>query len=557
MSGYAAILCYRRLMNNVRAGLACLLILAFAAGALAQHAAITAESLRTWLTYISSDQLEGRATFSEGIGLAAGYIADQLKAAGVKPNGDNGTYFQRVSVLGVRSTSHSSVTVEVNGSSRTFEDGDGVSFPKNVGGRRTVTLSDIEFVGYGVNLNSSHNDYKDVNPKGKAVVWLGNRGPKGADAAEAARLIRGRASFAIEEMGAAAAIGPARQQPDGPQDRGGSPAARRGAAEQPDFTTVQRLDSPQTPSITAADEFFEFLFSDADAKYSELQAKAERQEDLPEFALKGVKLTFNLAADYHVVSTRYTRNVVGLVEGNDPHLKNTYVAFGAHYDHIGYMQGPFENDETDRIANGADDDGSGTAALIGIARAFAQGRKTKRSELFVWHSGEELGQYGSRYFADYPLMPMANIAAQINMDMIGRNRDNKDTEANTVYPVGSDRISTELHNIMIDANAALPKPLAFDYQLNDPTDPERVYYRSDHYSYAAKGVPIIFFTTNLHPDYHRVSDSVEKINFEKMTRIAQLVYETGRRLANMDHAPIRDFKGPRLGKGAAGKITSN
>jgi hypothetical protein len=536
-------------MKNVRAGLACLLILAFAAGALAQHGAITADSLRTWLTYISSDQLEGRATFSEGLGLAAAYIADQLKAAGVKPIGDNGTYFQRVSVLGVRSTSHSSVTVEVNGRSRTFEDGDGVSFPKNVGGRRTVTLSDIEFVGYGLNLDSTHNDYKDVNPRGKAVVWLGNRGPKGVGAADAGRLIRGRASFAIEEMGAAAAIGPARPQSEARQNRG--------AAAQPDFTTVQRLDSPQTPSITATDEFFEFLFSGADATYSELQAKAERQEDLPKFTLKGVKLTFNLDADYRVVSTRYTRNVVGLVEGNDPHLKNTYVAFGAHYDHIGYMQGPLDSDETDRIANGADDDGSGTAALIGIARAFAQGRKTKRSELFVWHAGEELGQYGSRYFADYPLLPMANIAAEINMDMIGRNHDNKDTEANTVYPVGSDRISTELHNIMIDANAALPKPLVFNYELNDPTDPERVYYRSDHYSYAAKGVPIIFLTTNLHPDYHRVSDSVEKINFEKMTRIAQLVYETGRRLANMDHAPIRDFKGPRLGKGAAGKITSN
>ncbi len=192
-----------------------------------------------------------------------------------------------------------------------------------------------------------------------------------------------------------------------------------------------------------------------------------------------------------------------------------------------------------------------------MARAFALAPKTKRSEIFVWHAGEELGQYGSRYFADYPEVPIENIVAQLNMDMIGRNRDNKDSEENTLYPVGSDRISSQLHNIMIDANASLPVPMKLDYELNDPTDPERVYYRSDHYSYAAKGIPVIFFTTGLHPDYHRVTDSVEKINFEKMAHIGQLVYETGRRLANLDRPPARDFKGARFGKGAGGRILSN
>jgi Zn-dependent M28 family amino/carboxypeptidase len=132
------------------------------------------------------------------------------------------------------------------------------------------------------------------------------------------------------------------------------------------------------------------------------------------------------------------------------------------------------------------------------------------------------------------------------MDMVGRNHDNLVSESNTVYPVGSDRVSSELHQILFEANAGLPKPMTFNYQLNDPTDPERVYYRSDHYSYAAKGIPIIFFTTYLHADYHRVSDSVEKIDFEKLAHIAQLVYETGRRVADLDHFPIRDLKGPHL-----------
>jgi Zn-dependent M28 family amino/carboxypeptidase len=292
-------------------------------------------------------------------------------------------------------------------------------------------------------------------------------------------------------------------------------------------------------------------------KYPELKAKAAAQEDLPRFSLKGVKLTFNLDADYQTVNTQFTRNVVGIVEGTDPQLKSTYVALGAHYDHVGYQQGVLQNGVEDRISNGADDDGSGTVTLLAIAKAFATGAKPKRSLIFVWHAGEERGLWGSRYFADFPLVPIDRISAQLNMDMIGRNRDGKDSEANTLYVVGSDRISSELHNVMIDANAGMSKPLTLDYELNDPTDPERIYYRSDHYSYAAKGIPIIFFTTGLHSDYHRVTDSVEKINFEKMSRIGQLVYGIGQRLANLDHFPARDFKGARFGKGAGGKISTS
>jgi Zn-dependent M28 family amino/carboxypeptidase len=137
----------------------------------------------------------------------------------------------------------------------------------------------------------------------------------------------------------------------------------------------------------------------------------------------------------------------------------------------------------------------------------------------------------------------------LNIDMIGRNRDDKADEANTVYLVGSDRISSELHALNREANAAMPKPLTLNYEFNDPSDLEQIYYRSDHYSYAAKGVPIIFFTTGLHPDYHANTDEVSKIEFPKMARITQMVYETAWRLANLDHAPVRDFKGPRAGKG--------
>ena len=532
----------------------------FAAIAAAQQLSISPESLRTWLTYLASDELEGRATFSEGLGLAAAYIAEQLKEAGVKPGGDRGSYFQRVEVLGVKSTNRSTLTVEVNGRKRTFTNGEGIRFPANVGAKRSFTLNDIEFVGYGLNIDADHNDYKGIDVKGKVVVWLGARGPTGANPQQTGRLLRARSEYAIDELGAAAAIAPPPQQGTGP--RGGNPnppavtpqQTGRGAALQPDFTTTQRLDGSPAPTITATDELLDFLFSASDLNYADLKARAQQQEDLPRFTLKGVSLTINLDADYQVVNTRYTRNVVGLVEGSDARLKDTYVAFGAHYDHTGYTQGILPNGQTDRINNGADDDGSGTAALIGLARAFAQGPKTKRSEIFVWHAGEEIGLFGSEYFADHPTVPISNIVAQLNIDMIGRNHDNLQSESNTVYTVGADRISTELHNILIEANESLPKPMMLNFQLNDPTDSERIYYRSDHYSYAAKGIPIIFFTTFLHPDYHRPSDQVEKIDFDKMARIAQLVLETGRLVANLDHPPVRDFKGPRAGKGGASRI---
>ncbi len=535
----------------------------------AGSAKIQPEDLQKWLSYLSSDELEGRATFSEGLGLAAAYLAEQLRSLGVKPGGDNGSYFQRVRVLGVKSANHSTLAVEVNGQTRTFKDGEGITFPKNVGGKRSFSVDQVEFLGYGLDAPlANHNDYAGKDVKGKAVVYLGASGPKGLGP-QFRRALSGRARYATDQRQAVASIGVAGggfgRRPGG----GGGQGGRGG--EQADFTTVQRLDHPTPPNVTAQDDFFEFLFSAADVKYAELKDKAAKQEPLPSFTLKGVKLTFNLDADYQVVRTQFTRNVVGVIEGSDPKLKDSYTLFSAHYDHVGYAEGEIAQTQNgpqrqgavgrvkqgaveDRIWNGADDDGSGTVTLLGVAKAFASGPKPKRSLMFLWFAGEERGLWGSRFNADYPTVPIEKMVADLNMDMVGRNRDDKAEEANSVYLVGSDRISTELHNITVDANASLAKPLKLDFEMNDPTDLEQVYYRSDHYSYAAKGIPIVFFTTGLHPDYHVNTDSVEKINFEKMARIGQLVYETGRRVANLDHAPVRDNRGPRVGKGSGGKI---
>jgi hypothetical protein len=537
---------------------------------------IQQQELREWLGYIASDELEGRQLYTEGLGLAAAYIADHLAAWGVKPAGGDGSYFQTVKVLGVDSTSHASVTVEAGGRRRTFKDGEGVSFARNMGGRQTITADDIRFVGYGLSLPSAGmDDYGSENVTGKVVVWLGPQGPSNAPAG-LRRLLSARGRMATGH-GAAAVIGPAVGRGQGAMSRSQAGAAGSGpGSPRASFTTTQDFERPVPPVVTADEAFLEFLFSGSGTSYAELQEKAARREPLPHFTLERTRITIDVSAEYEIVNTRRTRNVVGLVEGSDPALKDTYVLFGAHYDHIGYSQTPppapggftgaapggctGQTRDTpapgDVINNGADDDGSGTVALMAIARAFARGPKPKRSVLFVWHAGEEAGLLGSRYMADHPVVPLDRVAAQLNVDMIGRNRCDDPSEGNTVYLVGSDRISTELHNLSEAANRSLPAPLDLDYELNDAADPESLYTRSDHYSYASKGIPVIFYTTGLHRDYHYLTDEIGKIEFPKMTRIAQLIYETGWTVANLDHFPVHDNRGPRMGKGSHGPIAS-
>lgn len=513
---------------------------------------ITEADLKQWLTYLSSDELQGRATYTEGLGIAAGYIASHLSQWGVKPAGDGGTYLQTVKVQGIRTHSRSSVTVTANGQSRTFKDGEGITFPRQMGGKQTIDGADIAFVGYGLELPSAGiNSYAAGAPKGKVVVYLGAQGPSNLPAGSG-RLLTARGRNAVEKGAAAviAAAGPGR----GGRGQGAAPPQGRGA-QQPDngdFTTVENYQRRITPQLTAEDEFFEFLFSGADVKYADLKDKAAKREPLPPLALAGVKITINVDADYEVVRTRRTSNVVGIIEGTDPKLNDTYVAFGAHYDHTGFRESGKPGEDV--IYNGADDDGSGTVAIMGIAKAFATGPRPKRSLLFVWHAGEETGLLGSRYMADHPVVGIDKIVTQLNMDMVGRNRNDDPAAANMVLVVGSDRISTELHNINEDANASLAKPLTLDYEMNDPADPQSIYTRSDHYSYALKGIPIIFYFTGLHADYHRPSDTVDKIIFPKLRRVAQLAYETGRRVGNMDEPPVRDNRGPRAGKGFKGKL---
>jgi hypothetical protein len=532
--------------------------------------AINRDELREWLSYIASDELGGRALHSTGLGLAATYIENHLRQWGAEPAGDAGTsYLQTVPIHSVKTTNRSTITVQVGSRTRTFVDGDGVSFPKFVGGKRQIVIERVEFAGYGLDApRAGHVDFAGKDLAGAALIWLGTQGPRVMNGSSSRGLLTSRNRYATEELRAAAVIGPESVRVGaGRTGAGGGGSGAGGGGQQipaADFTTSERLDVPMTPVVSASDAFFELLFSRAPTAYAELKERASAQESLPSFRLENVRLTFNIDADYEIVRTQVTHNVAAVVEGSDQELKNTYVAFGAHYDHVGYAEGEVVESEgtlrregptpgfvragaeRDRIWNGADDDGSGTVGLMAIAKAFMKGPRPRRSLLFVWHSGEEIGRYGSLYFADNPTVPLESIAAQLNVDTIGRNRDDKASEANTAYLVGSDRISSELDAVTRAANDGLPRPMTLSYELNDPSDSEQLYYRSDHYSYAAKGIPVIFFTTGLHPDYHMNTDEVDRIDFDKMIRVTQLIYETGRRVADLDHFPARDYKGARV-----------
>lgn len=565
-----------------------------------RRAQIAEADLRQWLTYLSSDALEGRQIFTEGYGLAAQYISERLKEAGVAPGGDNGTYFQSVKQHAYRITNNSTLTIEAPGKAPvTFKHGEGVTFATNVGGKQTLTLDGVEFLGYGLSVTEpAHDDYAGRDVKGKLAVWMGT-GPSTVPAAgRGGAAARNR--FAIEIKGARAALSfaPGPVAPSPAQDaltqaqaalqqatlavtqaqaalaqgpgRAGGRAGRAGGRGQapvvpPDLTSVQRVDNPVAPQITADERVFDALLASAPSTFAALRTAADAGAPLPTFALPGVKVTININATYDIIETRLTKNVVGVVEGRDPKLKSTYVLFGAHLDHIGYRTAPAALGRggaaatapagpPDLIFNGADDDGSGSTGLLGIAKAFAKGPKPKRSVVFVWHTGEEGGLQGSRFMADFPTVPLDAVQAQFNIDMIGRNRDNNPSEASTVYVIGADRISTDLHNIVVDANLGTAEPLALNYEYNDPRDPNSFYTRSDHYSYASKGVPVAFFFTGTHPDYHGAGDEVGKIIFPKMQRIAQMVYEAGFSVAERDAPLVRDNLGPRTGKGHTGKI---
>jgi hypothetical protein len=521
---------------------------------------ITAAQLKEYLTFISSDELEGRDTPSRGLDITARFLAMQLARAGAEPAGDNGTYFQRIGLTRrkVDPAKTTATLTKAGGSGG----GAGSEAPRNFKYGDEFLASAVSgaaegglvYVGHGYVVKEKNLDaYKGLDVTGKILVSHGGY-PAGVSRAD----VRGPSGEKWESPVTYAAKHGAKGVIYIPSfdslarwDRSRVDASEEGT------TRMERTDStrprePEVPSITASPEMLAALFENEKISARDIFRRAQANEPADGFVLSASK-----QARFTVETTSTsvpTQNVVAIVRGSDPKLKDDYVALGAHYDHVGIAGNAAASAAgADVIYNGADDDGSGTTALLAIAEAAARVKpRPKRSLLFVWHAGEEHGLWGSAYYTQHPTVPLDHIVAQLNIDMIGRSRaaDDKKPEnklltgPNEVYVIGSKMMSSTLAELSEHVNDAYLK-VSFNYHYDNPDDPTRLFFRSDHYNYAKKGIPIIFYFSGLHEDYHRPTDSVEKIDFTKMERITRTVYATALAVADAASRPKVDRTLPR------------
>jgi hypothetical protein len=505
---------------------------------------IAAAQLRDYLTFIASDEMEGRDTPSRGLDTVAKFLAMNLSRWGFKPAGDDGSYFQKIALRRNRIDADES-RVELNGRVLTMgEDYIPGAIPGNVSGP-------LVFAGNGWLMKSKNIDaYKGIDAKGKIAVVFGapNSFPRTLKRSD----LEGKQGddwMSVTDYASKQGVAGIIYVPDFQYlafwNRYRQRMQDRGSITVEKFQTPP--NTPQIPFITISPELANALFQGEIQQAVPLFEQINREEQLPaSFELRpDKKFSINIAADNQKLGTQ---NVVAVWEGSDPVLKNEYVALGAHYDHVGTSS----VQKGDAIFNGADDDGSGTTALLAMAEALSHATvKPKRSVLFVWHTGEEKGLWGSHYFTEYPTVPLNQIVAQINIDMIGRSKQPGDndprnrelTGPNDIYVIGSKMMSTELGEITEAVNQTFLN-LRYDYRYDDPGDPNHFFSRSDHYHYARKGVPIIFFFDGVHQDYHQPGDSPDKIDYQKMERVTQTIYMTLWEVANRAMRPKVDKQLP-------------
>jgi len=474
---------------------------------------IMAADLKRHLYIVASAEMEGRDTPSPGLEKAADYIEAHFRSLGLLP-GNNGSYRQPYPMY---SDSLLASSLKVNG--KEFELNRDFQPQTSVNHSAEMAFSEFVFAGYGI-TDSTLDNYKNLDVAGKLVLILDGTPegytPSGRGFSSPSATF-GKINTA-RKNGAAALLIVSKNFP-----RNSMPAAGgwnlnyyRPAAYPLVFTISENL----AETLMGADG--------RNILTSMKEKKLSPQKYTADVDLSFFKTTRKTTAD----------NVLGVIEGTDK--KEEWIVITAHYDHVGKR-----NDTT--IFYGADDDGSGTVTILELAEAFAkakaEGKGPRRSILFMTVSGEEHGLWGSAYYTDHPVYPLEKTSANLNIDMIGRigNDYLKDKDSlNYVYIIGDNKLSSELTPITDRVNGMYTK-LKLDRKYNDPNDPNRFYYRSDHYNFAEKGVPIIFYFNGVHKDYHRPTDTPDKISYELLARRAKLVFFTAWEMANRDEMIKRDI----------------
>ncbi len=479
----------------------------------AKYAAlITKEALKEKLTILAGEEMEGRETASPGQKRAAAWIEEHFKKIGLKP-GNSDSYQQ---LYPVYIDAMSDQLLRVNG--KTFAWDKDYSFGLSNIRNGTKTINNIVFAGYGiVDSASKRNDFAGLDVKGKVVIVL---------------------------EGGTTAVAPAGRAGRGfnPNQRKIDAAKNNGAAGllvvSADFPrrTPTQLKGRMVLHLPADPSFFVASISDEVASALLGRTTKILFADLKNINKGNYFAELQIGAN-KVPETRESSNVIGILPGTDK--KDEYIFLTGHYDHLG------KNGNV--IYYGADDDGSGSVGVMQMAEAFAaaarKGNQPRRTMIFMTVSGEEKGLLGSEYYSEHPTIDLAKASVDLNTDMIGRGDTSRKADTlNYIYVIGHDKLSSELVGINEGVNKKYIHNLALDYKFDDPNDQNQIYYRSDHYNFAKKGVPILFFYDGmLGADYHRPTDTVDKIQFEVMARRAQLVFHTAWVIANRDDMLKRDI----------------
>ncbi|WP_318308226.1 M28 family peptidase [Flagellimonas crocea] len=466
---------------------------------------ITQDNLKEHLFTYASDEFEGRETGTPGQKKAVEYLKAQYESMGIPPAQSNGDYFQKVP-LEMSKVPEGSLTIN----DKAFELGEDVlTFSQAKG-----NYDNIVYVGYGIE-DGDYSDYTGVDVTGKFVLIKAGE-PVGDNGVYE---ITGNMEKSVWSN-ASEAIG-----------------KKRDIAKEKGAIGVLYYDMLTFPRFQG---YFQFMKNNNSGR---VQLASDKSDDvliyLNEDAAKTLKsdieednvpkpITADIKMDITSGNDQIdSENVVAFLKGSEK--PDEYVVISSHLDHIGITNGG-------EINNGADDDGSGTVALLEIAQAFKKaadaGNGPKRSLVFLHVTGEEKGLLGSRYYTDVdPVFPLENTVVDLNIDMIGRIDPNYKGARNYLYLIGSDKLSTELHKLSEEVNKKYSN-IEFDYTYNDENDPNRFYYRSDHYNFAKNNIPIIFYFNGTHADYHRPSDTPDKINYDLLENRTRLIFHTAWEIAN-------------------------
>lgn len=494
---------------------------------------INVETSRRLVEALTAPEMAGRETGQEGQRIAADYIAAEFRVLGLPHAGDNNSFLQKI-ILEREPWDE----LAIKSGDRAWTDRtDFYAYPRVNPDVPLITATEVVFVGYGI-ADQQADHYAGADVQGKVVLFYdGEPVDANGNSLLTGRFMRTKWSMdwlskveVAKSKGAAACL---IIDPNFVENQKKNRSELNGRRWKPAASDPARISTLYTNSAFITPEVAAAMLGSKASKMEKAHADLLQKGSFKPIKFKA-KLELRMDKD---VQRLEGSNVIGFIEGSDEKLKKEYVIITAHYDHLG------QSDSL--IYYGADDNASGTAGVIQIAQAFVEAKNKglgpKRSIICMLVSGEEKGLLGSEFYTTFPLFPLDKTIANINIDMIGRVDAAHANNPDYIYVIGSDRMSKDLHQLHENINSDFTK-LELDYKYNNPSDPNRYYERSDHYNFVLKGIPAIFYFNGTHPDYHKVTDTPDKINHEALVKRTQLAFFTAWELANRLQRPSLNRK---------------